>query len=101
MIRSSVTEFPTKKVILDRWISEDTIVSPARGFTMDDSEVKNEVAALVNVTQQYGDPLEVGMIEDVDEGLATLRSKLKSAGIDKVVDTMQKQVNEYYKNLGR
>ena len=99
LMRSSTTEFPAKKEILDKWVNVDRVISSGSSFVFDDAEVKNELANIVNVTQQYGDPLEMGMLADVDEGLATLKEKLKSAGIDKVITEMQRQVDEYLKSL--
>jgi putative aldouronate transport system substrate-binding protein len=66
-------------------------------FTPNIEPIKNENAAIINVMQQYEIPLRLGYVDPV-KGLATLREKLKAAGIDKVITELQKQVDEYLKN---
>lgn len=61
----------------------------------DDAKVKAEVANISNVTVRYGIPLEYGLIQDLDQGLAALNSQLKAAGIDKVQQEMQSQIDAF------
>ncbi|MNJ74592.1 hypothetical protein D3C77_715500 [compost metagenome] len=44
---------------------------------------------------RYGIPLEYGIINDVDKGLTDLISQLKAAGLDKVQQEMQVQVDAF------
>ena len=84
--------------IMDRWINEETVNHPLQNFNFDDTNVKNEMANIANVYQQYALPLELGFV-DVEDGLATLKEKLDQAGIEKVRQEMQTQLDEYLKNL--
>ncbi|MFD0698462.1 ABC transporter substrate-binding protein [Paenibacillus sp. GCM10027628] len=71
--------------------------SKALGFTFDASPVKAEYAAVTNVVTQYKLPLETGSV-DPDKVLPEFISKLKSAGIDKIIAEKQKQLDEWAKS---
>ncbi|WP_259391529.1 DUF3502 domain-containing protein [Paenibacillus sp. 1011MAR3C5] len=71
--------------------------SKALGFVFDASAVKTEVAAVSNVVTQYKLPLETGSV-DPDKLLPEFISKLKSAGMDKIIAEKQKQLDEWAKN---
>jgi putative aldouronate transport system substrate-binding protein len=66
-------------------------------FNINTDPIKNEYAAVLNVMQQYYLPLKLGYVEPVS-GLATLKEKLKSAGVEKVQAEIQKQLDEFVKN---
>jgi putative aldouronate transport system substrate-binding protein len=65
-----------------------------RSFTIDTSSIETEYAACINVHQQYWWPLELGYV-DPEAGLADYASKMQAAGIEKVRDTLQKQLDAY------
>lgn len=64
-------------------------------FVFDDSKVKNQIANIGNVMLRYAIPLEYGLIDDLDKGLAELNKQLKAAGIDAVQAEMQAQVDAF------
>lgn len=66
-------------------------------FYLNQDPIKNEYAAVLNVMQQYYLPLKLGYVDPVS-GLATLKEKLKAAGVEKVQTEMQKQLDEFIKN---
>lgn len=68
--------------------------SKALGFLFDASPVKTEYAAVSNVITQYKIPLETGSV-DPAKILPEFISKLKSAGIDKIIAEKQKQLDEW------
>ncbi|UQZ85640.1 Bacterial extracellular solute-binding protein [Paenibacillus konkukensis] len=70
--------------------------SKALGFTFDASPVKTEVTAVSNVINQYRRGLECGVL-DPDKELPNFISKLKDAGIDKIVAEKQKQLDQWSK----
>ncbi|QQZ61308.1 ABC transporter substrate-binding protein [Paenibacillus sonchi] len=74
--------------------NESSVKSPALGFVWDPANVKNEVAACVNVKSQFGAPLFTGSI-DPEEFLPEYIQKLKEAGLDKVIAEKQKQLDEW------
>ncbi|OPJ63380.1 DUF3502 domain-containing protein [Clostridium oryzae] len=66
-------------------------------FNLNTDPVKNEYASVLNVMQQYYLPLKLGYVDPV-KGLATLKEKLKQAGVEKVQAEFQKQLDEFVKN---
>lgn len=62
---------------------------------MDYDPVKTELAAVNQVFEQYGKPLMLGLIPDVDAALKTYRDKLKSAGIEKLLTYVKEQSNQF------
>lgn len=54
------------------------------GFSFNSESVKTQVANIKDVSAQYAKPLFIGVVKEVGIGYATLISKVKTAGIDKV-----------------
>lgn len=71
--------------------------SPAMGFTFDSSEVKTEYTAVSNVIQQYLPGLLCGSV-DPEVMIPEFRNKLKDAGLDTIIATKQKQLDEWLMN---
>lgn len=69
-------------------------------ITMDFEQVKSELAAVNQVVKQYGGPLFLGLVPDVDKALQTYRDKLKQAGVEKLADYVKKQSYAYYDAKG-
>lgn len=74
--------------------NKSAVHSKAMGFTFDASAVKSEFAAVSNVVTQYKLPLETGSV-DPAKVLPEFISKLKAAGIDKIVAEKQKQLDAW------
>ncbi|WP_308637881.1 extracellular solute-binding protein [Paenibacillus silvisoli] len=74
-------------------MTKPDIFSP---ISMDYDPVKSEYAAVNQVIDQYGKPLMLGLVPDVDKAIQTYRDKLTAAGIDKVLDYVKQQANAYY-----
>lgn len=64
------------------------------GFTFDKSNVSNELENVTSVAKEYLMPLALGYVEK-EEGLATLKKQFENAGIDKVAEEIQRQIDEY------
>lgn len=82
---------------------EDMIAADDTGekyasFILDTSSIETEYAACQNVHQQYWWPLELGYTDAVS-GLADYQAKMEAAGIDKVREEAQKQLDEYVAGL--
>ncbi len=75
--------------------NKNSIFSKALGFSFDSSPVKTEVAAVANVNNQYKAGLESGTIDPAK--LDDFLSKLKAAGIDKIIAEKQKQLDAWAK----
>lgn len=67
-------------------------------FVPDIEPVKNELAAVGNVIQQYARPLSYGYINDPEEGLNTLIRQLQTAGSDKIIAELQNQLDKFLAN---
>ncbi|SDD02831.1 putative aldouronate transport system substrate-binding protein [Paenibacillus sp. UNCCL117] len=68
--------------------------SVALGFTFDATPVKTEVGAVNNVLQQYKAGLETGTL-DPEKTLPTFISRLKTAGMDKIIAEKQAQLDRW------
>ncbi|TCM97776.1 putative aldouronate transport system substrate-binding protein [Paenibacillus sp. BK033] len=75
------------------------IKSKALGFTFDSSSVKTEYAAVSNVLSQYRIALECGAL-DPAKVLPEFLSKLKDAGIGKIIAEKQKQLDSWAAKKG-
>lgn len=71
--------------------------SPLYGFIYDTTNVKNEITAITNVTDKYKAIIENGDA-DPSTTLPQFNEELKSAGIDNIIEDMQKQVDEWLAN---
>jgi putative aldouronate transport system substrate-binding protein len=68
--------------------------SKAFGFVYDSEPVKSEVAAVLNVVNEYKMGLETGLV-DPEKILPQFISQMKMAGIDKIIAVKQRQLNEW------
>lgn len=64
--------------------------------SLDYSSVQAELAAVNQVVQQYGLPINIGIVDDVDNAIAEYRKQLKAAGIDRLLEEVSKQMEAYY-----
>lgn len=71
--------------------------SPAKGFTFDNSMVLNQVTACTNVDNKYLAAVTSGSLNPA-EALPEYIAELKSAGIDKIIEEKQSQLDEWLKN---
>ncbi|WP_134701032.1 ABC transporter substrate-binding protein [Ammoniphilus sp. YIM 78166] len=76
--------------------NDSAIFSKALGFTFSQEPVKSEVAAVTNVINQYRLALENGTL-DVEKNLKEFNTKLKEAGLDKIIAEKQKQLDDWMK----
>ena len=62
---------------------------------IDYSEVQPELAAVNQVMQQYGAPINVGLVDDVDAAIEEYRQKLLTAGVESLIETIREQTIIY------
>jgi len=74
--------------------NESATPSVAKGFVYNNSNVLNELAASSNVIAKYSDALESGSL-DPETTLPKLLQDLKDAGVDRIIEDKQKQLNEW------
>lgn len=77
--------------------NKKAVASPTLGFYIDTTDISTEIATLSNIVQEYKAPLFTGSV-DTDKYLSDLNKKLKDAGIDKVLEEIQVQYDEWMKN---
>ena len=87
--------------IVDNWKKNDTVTNPLSSFSFDDSNVKNEMAAVGNVITQYGVPIDLGMEDDVDTAIKEFRTKLTEAGFDKILEECKTQAKAYVEQYNK
>jgi putative aldouronate transport system substrate-binding protein len=75
------------------------VTTPMVAFSANVDEVKTEVANVNQTLVQYFQPLYIGLVPDVDRAFATLDEKLKAAGVDKIRQVIQGQVDQYVKRF--
>jgi len=65
------------------------------GFNFNTNNVATQVAAVEAALGNYYDPLVNGLVSDVDASIAQMKSALESAGIQDILDELEKQASEY------
>ncbi|WNR42893.1 DUF3502 domain-containing protein [Paenibacillus roseipurpureus] len=82
-----------------KWRKDNKAISPLlNAMNFNDADVKNEMSAFNNSIQTRGYILATGKYTNLDGDIATLKNELNKAGLEKVMTTMQKQVDEFLKN---
>ncbi len=90
---------PNYAELKEHWLAT-AVYNPLDGFNFNNSNCKNEVAALNDIFQSMFRPYALGFVDDADTGIAQLQKQLKAAGADKVYDEMTRQFKAYKESLG-
>lgn len=75
-------------------INEEAKPAATLGFTFDPTAVKTEVSNSTAVIQEYLEGLTFAIL-DIDKDYPVFIDKLKKAGSDKIIEEMQRQVDEW------
>jgi putative aldouronate transport system substrate-binding protein len=75
-------------------MAASAILSPALGFSADFTPVQTEMAQVISVYEQYGEPLQKGLV-DPATALPEYQQKLHEAGIDVIVAEIQRQLDAW------
>ena len=94
-------EYDTIREGWEQTIKDGVGTEKFTGFVLDTTNITTEVAACTNAKQQYGWPLELGYTDDVEASIEEYRTAMQAAGIDKVVEECQKQLDAYIESLGQ
>ena len=65
------------------------------GFNFDSTDVSTQFAAVEAALGTYFEPLKNGLVNDVDKSIEEMNAALESAGIQAVLDEMNRQAAEY------
>lgn len=83
---------------LEKWNAGSTTSHIYDTFSFNDANVKSEIAVVNTLVTQYLDPINIGMVEDVDGAVKEFSEELKKAGIEKIYAEVQKQADEFVKS---
>lgn len=87
----AATEDPRRYTLNEAWASV-SIDDPFVGFTFDSTPVSSELSAIANVDAQLGIQILLGKTsKDPKEAVAEYRKQLEAAGINNVIDEVNKQ----------
>ena len=70
--------------------------SVALGYTFDQTDYSNEIAAVTSVMSQYLSSLEYGTVDDLDSYYEEFTSALDDAGMDNLIAANQEQLNAFF-----
>lgn len=74
-------------------LNREAEISPLRGFTFDPSNVQAEMAQLSSVVKEYSNTQFT--TDDLDAYIAERNAKLEQAGLSKVMEEVQKQIDAW------
>lgn len=69
--------------------------SPALGYTFDSADFQTEIASITSVINQYVTSLEYGTVSDLEGTYQEFIEALDNAGMNKLVEENQKQLDEW------
>lgn len=100
MIGSVANSYITGKLPDTIWedtkkYNEESSISPLLGFNVDTSSFVAELSNCANVLSEYSDILDQGLV-NVDEKYPEFKKELKTAGVNKLVKELQKQIDKWY-----
>lgn len=87
--------YDTMREDWEKTIKADQGAERFTGFVLDTTNITTEVAACTNAEQQYGWPLQLGYTDNVEASIEDYKKAMQAAGIDKVVEECQKQLDAY------
>lgn len=76
--------------------NESAIVSPLLGFVYDSEKMKNEIAQVEAIMGEYGAAITTGTI-DYNEFKEKITKRLDDAGLQKIIEDVQSQLDEWLK----
>lgn len=90
------SEDPAKNELLQNY-ANDAIATASLGFRFTKDVVANEIAAVTNVVKEYAPALQCGTVDpaDPDMGLDAFNEALEDAGIQVIIDEVNKQYADW------
>jgi len=88
----------TYRASYDAYIQDGIGSQKFRSFVIDISSIETEYAACENAHRTYWFPLELGFV-NINTGLREYENRMKAAGIDKVKQVLQAQLDSYLKEI--
>ncbi len=88
------TDYPERKS-MNKQYDAFSIKDPFSNFNFDSKNVASELAAVNQVNSQIGVQILFGKAGDPEAAVESYRSKLKAAGIEKIIAEVKKQIENY------
>ena len=90
--------------IRDMWAELDQIVKtpyPYGRFILDRTPIDAELTAISEVTTQFAPAIDFGKNANVEQAVEEYRSRLRAAGIDKVIEEINRQLAVHAQEIGQ
>lgn len=81
--------------------NDSAIISPLMGFQLDSEPILAELGNCETVLKEYKDILNQGKVEDVEGTIKKMNEELKTAGVDKVMEYIQSEIDAWWKENGK
>jgi putative aldouronate transport system substrate-binding protein len=94
-IKRQDENYPQQAIDINNSWAQQVYHWPLETFVFDNGDVKTEASNIAQAMIRYGAPLEYGMIDDLQGGEDQLLSQVKKAGLDKVMQIAQKQIDDF------
>lgn len=98
-LKQDPSDTDPREIALNETFEDRMTVPPTNGFTFDEEPVKNEMAAINSVIDEYLGMLELGMVDDVDATIDEMMSRIEASGLDIVWEEFKKQYNTWLDSL--
>lgn len=98
-LKQDPSDIDPREIALNETFEDRMTVPPTNGFTFDEEPVKNEMAAINSVIDEYLGMLELGMVDDVDATIDEMMSRIEASGLDIVWEEFKKQYNTWLDSL--
>ncbi|BBI31715.1 extracellular solute-binding protein [Cohnella abietis] len=93
---------PNQTYPKDFWVKEAefasipvNVNSPVDGLFIAEDNVKNEIAKRDTAYEEFGKPIEFGVVKNVESSVNDYIAKQKALGLDKIIADAQKQIDAY------
>lgn len=80
---------------------KNIVEHPLQAFTLDSSEVQNELSQMAAVNKEYYNIIHYGLVEDVEKAVEEYRAALKAVGYEKVQAEYDRQIKEFMQNYNK
>jgi putative aldouronate transport system substrate-binding protein len=99
-LRNEDLAYPVTRVWGGRKVYEDKYFpmlqyDPFDGFAIDLTDIQSEYTAVNQTLQEYGDPIQFGVVPDPVAAVDTLRQRMNEAGIQRFKTEIDRQISEY------
>lgn len=89
-----------RQVALDATFTPRIALPPTNGFVFDEQPVKNEVAAINSIVDEYRPMLTLGMVDDVDATIDEMVARMEQSGLATVKEEFLNQYHAWLATKG-